>query len=84
MIMQSIKNEVSPQVSISLQDLLDENAVGYLTKYLSVSIRHLDDVTKVTLTTTGKSPLSYSAVFPTLAALDLERLVFVVELEGRV
>jgi hypothetical protein len=76
MIAQSFKQEISPLTTLSMHDLLDESSFGYLTKYLSVSIKYLGEYTKVTLTTTGKHALCYSTVYPTQATLDVEKLVF--------
>ena len=69
--------------SLSLKDLLDDRFASNLSEYLSLSVTRSDGDTRISFTTTGSEPVTYSTVIPAVAAIDLQTLVFVAQRDRR-
>lgn len=69
----------SASISVSLQDLLDDRDGRDLSEYLSLSVSCENGITRISLTTTGNNPVTYSTVVSSASAIDWPSLVFVVQ-----
>lgn len=69
----------SASISVSLQDLLDDRDGRDLSEYLSLSVSCENGITRISLTTTGNKPVTYSTVVSSASAIDWPSLVFVVQ-----
>lgn len=67
------------RLALSLDDLLLAEPETGLSDYLSLSLSTCGDHTKISITTTGTNPVTYSAFILASAALDLNTLVFVAQ-----
>ena len=66
--------ENKQEESLNLQDLLIDEQTDELSDYLSLSIENLGVDTKVTVTTIGDNPITYSSTLSGLSFTDLQYL----------
>lgn len=65
----------SDQTTLDLQDLLVDESNDVLSDYLSLSIEHLSDGTKVSVTTVEAEPATYSSTLTGVTITDLHCLL---------
>ena len=75
-------NEVADNATLSMQDFFSVCQRGDVSEYLSLSFTRNGDSTKVSITTTGNSPVTYSAIIPAAATIDFQSLQLVAHREG--
>ena len=68
------QTESKQEESLNLQDLLIDEQTDELSDYLSLSIENLGVDTKVTVTTIGDNPITYSSTLSGLSFTDLQYL----------
>ena len=84
MFAQSITEKISMLTDrLSLQDLLDEQCAGNLSEYLSLSVTRMDEDTRISFTTTGAEPVTYTTVISAVSAVDLQSMVFMIQNDRR-
>ena len=80
MMLQSLPQELSKMLAkLLLRDLLDESFAGELTEYLSLSLIQSNGEIRISFTTTGKTPVTYTTVIAIAEQVDFESLVFVAQ-----
>lgn len=62
--------------TLLLRDLLDENFASELTEYLSLSFIQANGEIRISFTTTGKTPITYTTVISAAEKVDFQSLVF--------
>tara|TARA_R110002095_G_scaffold161202_1_gene139678 strand:- start:976 stop:1212 length:237 start_codon:yes stop_codon:yes gene_type:complete len=65
----------SEQITLDLQDLLVDESNDVLSDYLSLSMEYLSDGTKVSVTTVGAEPATYSSTLTGVTITDLHCLL---------
>lgn len=76
-----IVRELNENATLSMQDFFSVCQRGDVSEYLSLSFTRSGDSTKVSITTTGNSPVTYSAILPSAAAIDFQSLELVAHRE---
>ena len=61
--------------SLNLNDLLSDEEIDSLSEYLSLSFEPIGNDTKVSVTTTGESPVTYSSTLTGVTITDLQFLL---------
>lgn len=75
-------NEMADNATLSMQDFFSVCQRGEVSEYLSLSFARNGDSTKVSITTTGHSPVTYSAIIPAATTIDFQSLQLVAHREG--
>jgi len=85
MFLQSLPQEMpaTAAASLSLQDLLDDCRGGNLSEYLCLSVTSSDGGTRISITTTGSEPVTYTTVISAVASVDIQSLVFAIQGDRR-
>ena len=77
MMLQSMPYEFSKMLAkLFLRDLLDETFASQLTEYLSLSFIQSNGEIRISFTTTGKIPVTYTTVISAAEQVDFQSLVF--------
>ncbi len=69
------KPATHPQNALSLHDLLIDAEADILSEYLALSISHDGIDARISVTTTGADPTTYSSVFSGIQEIDLQSLL---------
>ncbi len=75
-------NEMTGNATLSVQDFFSVCQRGDVSEYLSLSFTRSGDSTKVSVTTTGNSPVTYSAIIPATTTIDFQSLQLLAHREG--
>lgn len=67
------------RLALSLDDFIASQAEAGLSDYLSLSLSSEGDFTKISITTVGPEPVTYSALVPAAVTPDWQTLVFVAQ-----
>jgi len=72
-------NPKSHRLALSLDDFIASQAEAALSDYLSLSFSNEGEFTKISVTTVGPEPVTYSALVPAAKTPDWRSLVFVAQ-----
>ncbi|WP_445371559.1 hypothetical protein ACH518_01150 [Methylomonas sp. HW2-6] len=67
------------RLALSLDDFIASQTEAALSDYLSLSFSSEGDFTKISITTVGPEPVTYSALVPVAMTPDWQTLVFVAQ-----
>ena len=82
MMLQFMPYEFSKMLAkLFLRDLLDQSLACELTEYLSLSLIQFNGEIRISFTTTGKTPVTYTTVFSAAEKVDFQSLEFLSQSE---